>query len=123
MKYGYFNQFITGIGEDVEGEIALISQHADQVMVDTLSDRPCFDEMVGKATQGDAIVVYSMTRSFSGLADVAEEISKLYAKGVSVTSLTDKFTMDHTEGGRIAYETMMLASTLVGVDPNHGFYR
>lgn len=123
MKYGYFNQFITGIGEDVVGEIAEIREFADEVMVDTLSNRPRFDEMVGKAKKGDTIYVYSLTRSFSGLTDIADVLGLLYDKGVDVISIKDRFKADHSEGGLIAYETMILASTLINVDPSHGFYR
>jgi len=123
MKYGYYNQYITGIQEDVPGALAELQKHVDSLLIDTLSNRPSFDEMVAKARQGDTIYVYSLTRSFSGLTDIAEVLTVLYAKGVDVVSLKDNFKADHTESGKVAFHTLILASTLINVDPSHGFYR
>jgi len=123
MNYGYYNQWITSIGEDPEIAIEALSKVSDEVRVDVLITRPHLFEIVEKAKSGDTLFVYKIIRAFSGLSDTAEMMKILRDKGVSVVSIDDNLVADFTEAGKLAYDTIIFASTLVGVEPNYRSYR
>ncbi len=123
MVYGYYNYYITGIGENV-GEIVLeLKKFSDKVVTEELSYSPKFYEMVAQAKPGDTVCVYNIKRSCGGLRDLVDILKLLNAKNVKFKSIQDGIVVDKTEQGQAVLNSLQVAAQLINTDPLHGFFK
>lgn len=124
MNYGYFNAFITDIGEDVPTKAEELHQYADDVRIETISARPLLNDLIDNVIKpGDKIYVYSFSRFCSGLSDLDSLLAEIIdEKQAVLISLHDDFDSS-TEAGKGARKAFHQAVSLITADPSHGFYR
>ena len=120
MKYGYYNYYITDIGEDVSAITKELETYADKVVVESLSYAPRYFELLDEVKEGDTIYVYDIQRSCGGLGDLVDTLKLLVNNGVRFVSIQDGLTVDDSEIGRCTMQALIVAQTLTGVDPIHG---
>lgn len=122
MKYGYFNGYITDIGEDIAAETEELKPLVDTLKIDTLSYRPELNKIIDSLLPGDEVYVYSFKRFCSGLKDLCALLTEIVdERKAEVISLHDDFD-SRTEKGRIAQEVYRRAIPLSSADPSYGFY-
>ena len=123
MKYGYFNAFITMIGEDVPETVARIEKVADEVIVDYLSYRPELNNILEKLTADDTIVIDSFNRFASGLRDLDALLTEIIdEKKANIICLADDIDFS-TETGKGVRKGITAALPLITADPLTGFYK
>lgn len=123
MNYGYFNAFITKIGENAAAEAEELRQYAEDVRIETLSRRPFLDELIDTIQAGDKLYIYSFGRFCSGLRDLDELLTRIVdEKQAVLISLHDDFDSS-TEAGKGARKAFSQAVGLITADPSHGFYK
>lgn len=124
MNYGYFNAYITDIGEDVPQKVDIIRQYTENVFVESLSYRPELNDLIENILkEGDTLYVYSFSRFSSGLRDLDALLTEIVdERKVNVISITDEFDSS-TEEGKGARKAFGQAVKLIVADPNYGFYK
>ncbi|MCR5666799.1 MAG: recombinase family protein [Eubacterium sp.] len=122
MNYGYVNYFISNIEEDLDTEIAEVKKKADDVIVDHLSYRPNFKELMGKLKDGDTLYAYSVARFSSGLTDLVDTLKILNDKKIAFVAIADNLTVDQSEAGQAALNALIVGQKAIKADPNHGFF-
>lgn len=124
MNYGYFNAYITDIGEDVQQKVDVIRECTENIFIDSLSYRPELNDLIENILKpGDKLYVYSFTRFCSGLRDLDALLTEIVdEKQAVLISITDEFdsSTEEGKGGRKAFNQ---AVTLINADPNYGFYK
>lgn len=123
MNYGYYNYYITDIGEDVSAITAELEKYADKIVLESLSSAPKYYELLNQVKEGDAVYVYDIQRSCGGLGDLVDTLKLLVNKGVKFVSIRDDIVVDDSEIGKCTLKTLIVAHTLTGVDPIHGKFR
>lgn len=122
MKYGYFNSYITDIGENVPAEVNELKEYADLIRLETLSSRPLLNDLIDHLQPGDKVYVHSFARFCSGLRDLTCLFTEIVTeKGADLISLHDDFDSS-TEKGKIAMDVYERALKLNCADPIYGFY-
>ncbi len=123
MTYGYYNGFITDIGEDVPSGIEALKKYADVIEIESLSSRICLAGILERLQPDDILYVYSFLRFCSGLRDLCGLLEVIIdEKGAHVISLTDDFD-SRTEAGRAAKAAYKNALRLINADPSYGFFK
>ncbi|SDB26416.1 recombinase family protein [Eubacterium oxidoreducens] len=122
MNYGYVNYFISNIEEDLDTEVAEVKKKAEKVIVDHLSYRPNFKELMETLKEGDTLYAYSVSRFASGLTDLVDTLKILNDRKISFVSITDHLTVDQSEAGQAALNALIVGQKAIKADPNHGFY-
>ncbi len=123
MTYGYFNAFITEIGEDVPAKIDALKQYAEVIEIETQSHRPGLLELIDKLQPGDVVYVYEFLRFSSGLRDLDRLLDKIIdEKKAYVVSLVDDFD-SRTPTGMAAKHAYKNAVSMENADPTFGFYK
>lgn len=123
MIYGYFNAFITNIGEDVATKVDELKEVAEVILVESLSSRLSLYEILDKLEPGDVVYVYSFLRFSSGLKDLVNLMEVIIdEKRAHLVSLHDDFDSRTSEGKirRLAY---INAVPLITADPSYGFFK
>ena len=123
MIYGYFNAFITNIGEDVATKVDELKKVADVILVESLSTRLSLYEILDKLEPGDELYVYSFLRFSSGLRDLVNLMEVIIdEKRARLVSLHDDFD-SNTPEGKIRRSTYINAVPLITADPTYGFFK
>lgn len=123
MNYGYFNAFITMIGEEVPDKIAALEQYADDITIDYLSYRPALNDLLDRLTADDTIYICSFNRFASGLKDLDLLLGEVIdGIGANVISLEDDVDFS-TEIGKGVKKGIHAAVPLINADPLTGFYK
>ncbi len=123
MTYGYFNGFITNIGEDVATKVDELKPFAEVILVESLSSRISLYEILDNLQPGDIVYVYSFLRFSSGLRDLVALMETIIdEKGAHLVSLHDDFD-SRTDEGKIARKTYINAVPLINADPTYGFFK
>ncbi len=123
MNYGYFNAFITNIGEEVPDKIEMLQEKADEVIVDYLSSRPALNDLIEKLTADDTIYICSFNRFASGIRDLDALLSEIIDEiGANIVCLEEGFDFSTAEG-KGARKAFAAAVSLTNADPLTGFYK
>lgn len=123
MNYGYFNAFITNIGEEVPDKIEMLQEKADEVIVDYLSSRPALNDLIEKLTADDTIYICSFNRFASGIRDLDALLSEIIDEiGANIVCLEEGFDFLTAEG-KGARKAFAAAVSLTNADPLTGFYK
>lgn len=123
MNYGYFNAFITNIGEEVPDKIEMLQEKADEVIVDYLSSRPALNDLIEKLTADDTIYICSFNRFASGIRDLDALLSEIIDEiGANIVCLEEGFDFSTAEG-KGARKAFAAAVPLVNADPLAGFFK
>ncbi|MCC8028432.1 MAG: recombinase family protein [Lachnospiraceae bacterium] len=123
MTYGYFNGYITNIGEDVSTKVDELRPFAEVILVESLSSRLSLYEILDNLQPGDIVYVYSFLRFSSGLKDLVTLMETIIdEKRAHLVSLHDDFD-SRTDEGKIARKTYINAVPLITADPSYGFFK
>ncbi|MBQ9022864.1 MAG: recombinase family protein [Eubacterium sp.] len=123
MNYGYFNAFITNIGEEVPDKVEALQEKADEVIVDYLSSRPALNELIEKLTADDTIYICSFNRFASGIRDLDTLLTEIIDEiGANIVCLEEGFDFS-TDEGKGARKAFAAAVPLINADPLTGFFK
>lgn len=123
MNYGYFNAFITMIGEDVPEKTEELQKYADEIVTDYLSYRPELNKLLDKLTADDTIYISSFNRFASGLRDLDGLLTEILDEvGANVICLEDDIDFS-TDFGKGARKGLSAATPLINADPIYGFFK
>ena len=123
MNYGYFNAFITNIGEEVPEKVESLHKYADEVIVDYLSYRPELNKLVEKLGAGDTLYICSFNRFASGIRDLDTLLTEIVDEiGANIVCLEEGFDFSTPEG-KGARKAFAAAVPLINADPLTGFFK